>query len=287
MRDVTKRIFVAALLMMGTTITFSQGTTNSADPSLVPAAPSQTAAPVRLEMPKSYNPLHAYTPDRVPDPVLANSPRIDRLVRDGKLYLTLRDAIDLALENNLDLAIARYNLPIANTDILRTQAGGVFRGVNTGVVQGTQGGGVGGYRCRALREPGAGGTTSGAGGAGAGASGLVQSTLGTGTQFLPTIPQSSEPSEMSIKQRRLSNLQIYGVPTLQLNTGQFNLITSQSFPTGTTISFGFDNNRQATNSPFTNLSPELEFAISPFVFAGTACRIWSRSQPALFADCQE
>ena len=50
-----------------------------------------------------------------------------------------------ALEDNLDLAIARYNLPIANTDILRTKAGGFFRGVNTGVVQGTPGGGVGGF----------------------------------------------------------------------------------------------------------------------------------------------
>jgi outer membrane protein TolC len=254
MRDVTKRIFVAALLMMGTTITFSQGTTNSADPSLVPAAPSQTAAPVRLEMPKSYNPLHAYTPDRVPDPVLANSPRIDRLVRDGKLYLTLRDAIDLALENNLDLAIARYNLPIANTDILRTQAGGVFRGVNTGVVQGTQGGGVGGYGAGAPGA-GAGGTTSGAGGAGAGASGLVQSTLGTGTAVSSYDPAIVGTLGIEHQTTPLSNLQIYGVPTLQLNTGQVNLSYLQSFPTGTTISFGLDNNRQATNSPFTNLSP--------------------------------
>ena len=131
-------------------------------------------------MPKSHNPLNAYEPDQVPEPVLANSPRLEQLIRDGQLYLSLKDAIDLALENNLDLAIARYNLPIANTDILRTQAGGFFRGVNTGVVQGTPGGGVGGFGTGAPGA-GAGGTTGGAGGAGAGASGLVQSTLGTGT----------------------------------------------------------------------------------------------------------
>lgn len=47
------------------------------------------------------------------------------------------------MENNLDIAIARYNLPIADMDILRPKAGGVFRGVNAGVVQGTPGGGVG------------------------------------------------------------------------------------------------------------------------------------------------
>jgi hypothetical protein len=75
---------------------------------------------------------------------MANSPRLNQLVRDGKLYLSLQDAISLALENNLDIAIARYNLPIADTDVLRTKAGGIFRGVNTGVVQGTPGGGIGG-----------------------------------------------------------------------------------------------------------------------------------------------
>jgi len=77
-------------------------------------------------MPKSHNPLNAYEADQVPAPVLANSPRLDQHIREGQLYLSIKDAIDLALENNLDLAIARYNLPIANTDILRTQAGGFF-----------------------------------------------------------------------------------------------------------------------------------------------------------------
>ena len=144
------------------------------------AMQAQTRASASLEMPHSHNPLSPYTPDTVPEPVLTNSPRLDRLVHDGKLHLSLKDAIDLALENNLDLAIARYNLPIADADLLRTKAGGTFLGVNTGVVQGTPGGGIGGYGAGAPGA-GAGGTTSGAGGAGAGASGLVQSTLGGGT----------------------------------------------------------------------------------------------------------
>ena len=147
----------------------------------------QADAPVRFEMPRSHNPLNAYSADYVPEPLLTNSPRLDRLVREGKLYLSLKDAIELALENNLDLAIARYNVPIANTDVLRTQAGGYFRGVNTGVVQGTPGGGVGGLGSGAPGA-GAGGTTGGAGGAGSGASGLVQSTLGTGTAVVVRLP---------------------------------------------------------------------------------------------------
>ena len=62
----------------------------------------------------------------MPQPDLANSPLLDQLIRDGKLYLSLKDAIRLALENNLDLAIARYNLPIANMDILRTRPAEFF-----------------------------------------------------------------------------------------------------------------------------------------------------------------
>jgi outer membrane protein TolC len=172
------------------------------------------------------------------------------------LYLSLKDAIRLALENNLDIAIARYNLPIADMDILRTQAGGVFRGVNTGVVQGTPGGGVGGFGTGAPGV-GAGGTTAGAGGAGAGASGLVQSTLGVGTpvqSYDPVIIGSFGEEHQTTP---LANLQIYGVPLLQLNTGQANFGVAQAFPTGSSFSFEFNNNRQTTNSPFNNLSPVL------------------------------
>src|SRR5438045_1272084 len=88
----------------------------------------------------SRNPIDAYRGKSVPPPGLENSRRLDSLVRDGKLYLHLQDAIDLALENNLDLVIARYNIPIAQMDVLRTSAGGTPRGVNTGVVSGTPGG---------------------------------------------------------------------------------------------------------------------------------------------------
>jgi len=137
-------------------------------------ASAQTTASGFLELPKSRNPFSAYSPTPVPEPQLTNSPRLNQLIREGKLYLSLKDAIQLALENNLDIAIARYNLPIADMDVLRTQAGGVFRGVNAGVVQGTPGGGVGGFGTGAPGA-GAGGTTAGAGGAGAGASGQAVS----------------------------------------------------------------------------------------------------------------
>lgn len=226
-----------------------------------PAGAAQTTAPrasvaVQFDMPKSRNPLNAYAPDSVPEPVLSNSARLDQMIRDGKLYLSLKDAIELALEDNLDLAIARYNLPIANTDILRTKAGGFFRGVNTGVVQGTPGGGVGGFGTGAPGA-GAGGTTSGAGGAGAGASGLVQSTLGAGTPVSSYDPFIGINGGIEHLTSPEANRQNYGVQSLQANTGQINAFLTQAFATGTTVDFSFNNSRQTTNSPYFNLSPTL------------------------------
>ena len=231
----------------------------------------QVHTPAELVMPQSRNPFSPYMADYAPQPVLTNSPRLDSLIRDGKLYLSLKDAIYLALENNLDLAIARYNLPIADTDLLRTKAGGSFRGVNTGVVQGTPGGGVGGYGAGAPGA-GAGGTSSGAGGAGAGAAGLVQSTLGAGTPVASYDPTVSVNLGIEHATSPLSNQQIYGIPSLQLNTAQVTAFFTQAFPTGTTVSFEFDNNRQTTNSTFTSLSPVLNstfrFSFSQQLLAG-------------------
>lgn len=236
-----------------------------------PSTSRGSITPLSLEMPKSHNPLNAYMADSVPEPALSNSPHLDQLMRDGKLYLSLKDAIDLALQDNLDLAIARYNLPIANTDILRTQAGGFFRGVNTGVVQGTPGGGVGGFGTGAPGA-GAGGTSSGAGGAGAGASGLVQSTLGTGTAVSSFDPFINVNGGVEHQTSPVANRQIYGVPSLQLNTGQVNALFTQAFATGTSVNFSWSNSRQTTNSPYFNLSPTLSstfrFQIQQELLAG-------------------
>jgi outer membrane protein TolC len=220
-------------------------------------APAAAPTPaLRLDIPHSNNPLDTYRATLVPQPNLANTPRIDALVRNGVLELSLNDAIALALENNLDLAIARYNLPIAEADILRTRAGASFRGVNTGVVQNTPGGGVGGFGSGSSGA-GAGGTSGGAGGAGSGASGLVTSTLGTGTAVQSYDPVLKGTFDNEHYTQPLSNISIYGVQTLQQNTTNGNVSYSQSFPTGTTFSAEFDNNRGATNSPRSYLNPTL------------------------------
>src|SRR5664279_1770410 len=227
-------------------------------PSPQPAPQAQVAiqTPPKLAMRHTWEPFGAYLPSTVSEPQLTNSPRLDQLIRDGKLYISLNDAISLAIENNLDVAIARYNLPIADTDILRTKAGGSFRGVNTGVVQGTPGGGVGGFGTGAPGA-GAGGTTGGAGGAGAGAAGIVQSTLGAGTAVQSYDPAITGNMGIEHLTQPLANLQIYGVPSLQQNTGVFNLAYQQAFATGTSVTFETNNNRQTTNSIYSNLNPSL------------------------------
>ena len=92
----------------------------------------------------------------------------------------------LAIENNYDIAIARINLDIADTDILRAKAGSFLRGVSSGLVQNTLGGST--TTIKHLTGGGAGATSAGTGGASAGAGGLVTSTNGGG----PT-PEALDP----------------------------------------------------------------------------------------------
>ena len=203
------------------------------------------------------NPFGPYVGREVPPPSFGNTVRIESLLRDGKLQLSLSDAVGLALENNLDLAIARFNLSIADTDILRAKSGEAVRGVATGLVQGTPGGGIGGFG-NGAPGAGAGGTSGGAGGAGGGAAGLVQSTLGVGTQidnFDPIITGGLNIDHATFPE---SSQVLYGVKSLQQNTGLANFNYTQGFASGTLMSLTFNNDRVTNNSLFSILSPEVD-----------------------------
>ncbi len=226
---------------------------------------------LRLDIPHSYLPWASYMPSSVAPVNLANSAGLDSFIRDGNLYLSLHDAITLALENNLDLAIARYNIPIAAVDLQRTRGGGSFLGVNTGVVQNTPGAGVGGIGASSSGA-GAGGTSGGAGGAGSGANGLVQSTLGTGTavsSFDPTITGQFNVDHQTLPE---TNLQTYGVPQLRTVTTNGDIEYQQAFATGTSLAVFLYNQRLTANSPDFNLAPSLsstfQFRITQPLLAG-------------------
>jgi len=200
------------------------------------------------------NPLAPYTAISVPMPRLANSAQLDSLLRDGKIYLSLSDAIALALENNYDIAIARINLDIADTDILRAKAGSSLRGVSTGIVANT----LGGSTSTITGGGGPGGTSSSAGGSGTGASGLVLSTNGAG----PT-PENLDPIltgqlEYEPTATPQSNtLFSGGKSVINTNTGTFDFGYSQGFLTGTQFQATFNNTRVTSTNPFTSYSPDI------------------------------
>ena len=203
------------------------------------------------------NPIGPYTARHIGPPNLANTARIDQLMHDGKLYLSLNDAIALALENNLDIAIARYNLNIADTDLLRARAGASILGVPLGIVQNTPGGGVGGIGGQV--GSGTGGTTLGAGGAGAGAAGLTSSTLGLGpiiNSFDPVLTGTLQEDHFSQQATSIFQGVLPGTSLAQ-NTGTVNFAYQQAFQWGTNVNVSFTNTRSTTNSFFSSLSPIL------------------------------
>jgi outer membrane protein TolC len=204
--------------------------------------------PFHIGLPRSRNPFAPYMPSTVPPLDLTNSPRLENLERDGKLYISLRDAVALALENNLDIAYFRYNFPTAQADLLRTKAGGVANGVNTGIVQGTQGG----FSSSGL---GGGGASSGVTAAGNG--GIVTNTLGGGPpvpSFDPALAVQALVDHTTLAQVNTVN---FGVPILKENTIELESSYSQAFSLGTNFTVTDFGERQTTNSIFNVLSPEL------------------------------
>jgi len=232
------------------------------DSPTLPAAPSPQQAAPSASQPfdvREYsrprgafpNVIAPYEPRKIGAPNLSNTPRIDQLMHDGKLYVSMNDAVALALENNLDIAIARYNLNIADTDIWRAKAGAAILGVNSGVVQNTPGGGVGGLGAQV--GSGQGGTSVASGGAGAGAGGLVVSTLGSGsliTSFDPILTGTLQFDRLRIDCTTpfCGNSQ---------NTTTANFAYTQGFQWGSNLSLAFNNSRTTSNNEFNILSPQL------------------------------
>jgi outer membrane protein len=231
----------------------------SPPPSIAPAPQSAPPSPVHLRdysQPRSAFPkfLQPYTPRQLELSNLGNSPRIDTLMRDGKIYLSIDDAVALALENNLDLEIARYNMNIAEADLLRAKSGANILGINTGIVQNTPGGGVGGLGGSV--GSGTGGTTVAAGGAGSGTNGLVSSTLGIGspiTSFDPTLTGT-----LQLDKNQTESVSVFSpIPVVAQNAYTSNFGYSQGFQWGGTLSGGFNNTHLTTNNPTSLLTPQL------------------------------
>ncbi len=186
---------------------------------------------------------------------LRNTHRIYTLIRNGEIYLSLRQAIALALENNLDIAIQRFNLPMADADILQSRGGFAPSGVSTGIVSGTLGGQGATLGAAGASGAGTGGTTSGAGGAGTGAGGLVTSTIGAG----PSIPNldGAFTTQFNISSATTPETTTFITGTSQLiaHTANTNFSYTKGWLTGTTLSVAFNNARNSSNNERSLFNP--------------------------------
>lgn len=262
-------ILVSALVVLLPTFllnTWAQDSSTAAQAqpgtSALPPAPQPTsvtphAMPDYSKAPSQFpNVIAPYKPVSVQAPNFSNSSRIDALIHNGKIMLSINDAVALALENNLDIELARYNLNIADTDILRAKAGSTILGVNTGIVQNTPGGGVGGLN--GAVGSGTGGTSVAAGGVGTGTNGLVSSTLGIGspiTSFDPIVTGTLQMDRNFLESTSIFTQVPNGVANT--NTGTANFSYLQAFHSGTDLSVGFNNTHVTSNNRTTTYTPAL------------------------------
>ncbi len=192
------------------------------------------------------DPINMYRPTTIATADFNNSVRLQDLVKDGKIYLSLSDAIALALENNYDIAIARYYLDIADTDILRAKAGSGLRGVSAAVLQNTLGG-----TSQTLSQSGAPGTVSGAA---TGSAGIVVSTDGVG----PT-PQPRDPvigGSLQFDRQESPQTSTFS-PRAFTNTDTYNFTYTQGFSPGTALNLTWNNSRTTTTNFFSAYSPDI------------------------------
>jgi outer membrane protein len=174
-----------------------------------------------------------YTPIHIDAPDLVNSPRIDQLIHDNKLEITLQDAVELALQNSLDIAVSRYNPWIADTDILRTKSGGQGRGT-TGADFGTS-----------------------------------AANITPNNPFVSYDPIITAVAQIDSRTTAVNNPFLSGTGVgansltgLQSHATIFNLGYSQSFSPGTTVNLAWDNTRSSSGSSANFFNPSVQSSLS-------------------------
>jgi outer membrane protein TolC len=197
------------------------------------------------------NVIYPYTTPFVPEVRLDNSQRLKDLISDGKLMLTLNDAIALALENNLDIEVARYELPKAQTDFLRAKAGGATRGVAGAYQsQATFGGSLGA------------GLGSGGSGGGSGAGGPLGGGIGYVSSAGCCDPYAYASYAWSNAVTPLGYTVLSGVPVESTHAAAFSAGYSQGFLTGTSFSASESTERLSSNATTSLFNPEFASALS-------------------------
>ena len=195
-----------------------------------------------------------------------NSPRVHELIRAGGLYLSLADALELTIENNLDIELERYTLLVADTDLLRARGGGTVRGMNFTLAEAPTG--VGGPLSPVLTNPAA--TGSATAGSSVTTNALELGVLGspqTNLSMQGTIAQSNGTSvpvfdpaivgqlNWTHQTTPQSNSITTGTPSLISETTLANAGIQRGFSTGAVAGLMFNNSHQALNSLRTAYNP--------------------------------
>ena len=206
-----------------------------------------------VEKPQAPIGYRSYRGTSVPPVDLANSPRIYRLIHAGSLYLSVQDAIALAIENNLNLEIQRYNIPSADWAVQRMQAGGTPRGVSGGATSvNPSDPGVG-----VLGSTSSGGISTGGGGGGmvggsssGGAS--IQQIGSTVVNFDPSLTNSSTFAHYTTP---LVNVALSQTAALVDVEHIYSTQLQQAFQTGGAVQFRDYEYYQQENSPGDLVNP--------------------------------
>jgi len=224
----------------------------------LPAALFAQPAPAVLERPSLPLPLRPYAAPVVPPIRLSNSLRLQSLLRAGSLYLTARDALALAIENNLNLELDRYGPLEALSAYERAKSGGALRGVPSApasVNSIDSGLGVNGSLLAAGLL---GGTGGGGGGSGAGGGAAIQQVGAITPNLDPVLQNVSTFSHLSAPQ---SNPIVAQTSSLVTDQRTYLSILTQGLLTGGYVRFYDYEQYLNQNAPTDNLNP----AVGPYM----------------------
>ena len=227
--------------------------------------------------------FHRFTKNYQPTGVAAisfeDSPRIERLMRAGRIYLSLRDAIALALENNLDIEVARLNPKLQQSNVMRASAGALLRNVSSSISSGPSSASLG-ILSGANSLGNTGSASSGTGTTGGVLSGLSVQLAGSAIPNLdPTVFVSGQFQHTTQPQ---TSTFYTGTTFLVTSYKNANFGIQQGFLTGTNVTLYMSNTlglRQ--NSPNNDFNPvdqgSLNFSITQNLLNGFGVKVNNRS----------
>jgi outer membrane protein len=201
-----------------------------------------------------------YTAHSTPNVSFEDSPRMEKLMRAGSIYLSLRDAIALALENNLDLEYARYNPKLSEANLKRVSAGALLRNVSNSISSGPSSASLG---VLGGTSTGSGGLSGSSGGSGQGGvlSGLQVQLQGTAVPNLDPVLFLQGQFVHQTQIQTATN--ISGVNGLYSQYGSAVYGIQQGAMTGTQFTLSMSNTLHVTqNSPFNDFNPFSQASLS-------------------------